>query len=176
VNLAPDYIAPVVGWRVWLVVGRAGSSWRLRSPVYDTLWPPRRELVAVCRGRHFGPESHPAPAERCGCGIHAAPARAAALYLEYRRGAVNPGVIGRVSLWGSVVECAHGWRASCAYPAHLYVPAGWAPGLGAAGVGETARALTVYGVPVEIIDARTESELLAALAGVGAPLGNPRVN
>jgi hypothetical protein len=31
-------------------------------------------------------------------------------------------VIGRVMLWGEVVECEHGWHAACAYPAHLYVP------------------------------------------------------
>jgi hypothetical protein len=29
--------------------------------------------------------------------------------------------LGRVSLWGSVIECERGWRASYAYPAALYV-------------------------------------------------------
>jgi hypothetical protein len=33
-------------------------------------------------------------------------------------------VIGRVSLWGLVVECERGWRAQLAYPERLFVGCG----------------------------------------------------
>ena len=51
---------------------------RLSSVVYPTLWPLRRELVAVCRRRHHlhrwlaAEPTHAAPAERCLCGIYGA--------------------------------------------------------------------------------------------------------
>ena len=43
-------------------------------------------------------------------------------YPSLLAGLVAPRVLGRVSLWGDVVECAWGWRASFAYPAQIYVP------------------------------------------------------
>jgi hypothetical protein len=51
VSAAPDYIEPVVGWRTWLVV-QEGEGFRLRSVVYDALWPAaqraRRPLSPPC--------------------------------------------------------------------------------------------------------------------------------
>jgi hypothetical protein len=75
-------------------------------------------------------------------------------------------VIGTVSLWGRVVECTRGWRASRAYPKTIYVPATCAPyWLRAERAEEVALGLTEYNVPVELLDgdARGPAELAAAL-------------
>jgi hypothetical protein len=49
---APDYVAPIVGWRGWFVVEAEGAL-RLCSIVYHTLWPPRQELVTSCRSSEY---------------------------------------------------------------------------------------------------------------------------
>jgi hypothetical protein len=164
---APDYVHPIAAWRAWFVV-TDGEALRLSSFVYPTLWPPRRELVATCRHRPFSllrpwrrrpPPGHGAPEETCRCGIYgAAEPELAAAYLEDRLLHAEPfqwpilhRVIGRVSLWGSVVECHDGWRASCAYPERLFVPC----------LNEAqeicdatgfARELTSYRVPIELLE------------------------
>ena len=90
--------------------------------------------------------------------------------------------LGRVSLWGSVVECEQGWRAERAYPAALYLPALAASvsrgRLGrflrrrrsAIGAPEVARGLAAYGVAVELIACRTVTDLARTLAT------NPRMS
>jgi hypothetical protein len=71
-------------------------------------------------------------------------------------------VIGRVALWGTVVEGQLGWRASRAYPIELFVPA---PAVVRSGfrrrayVDEILRALEEYRVPVDVV----EPSVLAAL-------------
>jgi hypothetical protein len=149
-----------VGWRTWLVV-REGEGLRLRSVVYDALWLPRNELVATClhRGLSFPwrrRSAHVPPARGCGCGIYAArDAEEAASYLEGHSWADALSihrVIGTVSLWGRIVECTRGWRASHAYPKMIYVPATWGPYWLKAPAREVALALTDYHVPVELID------------------------
>ena len=67
-----------------------------------------------------------------------------------------------MSLWGDVVECAWGFRASYAYPAQLYVPdrsarSGLTPE-------EVALGLTDYGVPVELADGVPPERLVDTLA------------
>lgn len=130
---APDYAAPLVGWRSWLAVWVEGGL-RLCSPIYSTLWPPGQATAAVCRANERWAAlpvraAHAAPREDCRCGIYASDSPVAAATLvssahvperEYR---VEQPVFGRVLLWGSVVECEHGFRAASAYPAALYVPA-----------------------------------------------------
>jgi hypothetical protein len=138
VSAAPDYIEPIVGWRTWLVM-QEDEGFRLRSVVYHALWSPRSELVARCLHRALSlpwrrRSQHVPPARGCGCGIYAArEPEEAAFYLEGRTRADTLSVhrvIGTVSLWGRVVECTHGWRASRAsraYPKTIYVPATRAP-------------------------------------------------
>ena len=171
---APDLVEPVVGWRVWLVVDRAGAV-RLRSVVYPTLWEPRVETVAECvhlkrhppRSWRVGFSNHSAPSSRCDCGIYAA--RELADGVHYLRTSDRPGadvlgrVFGRVSLWGSVVESERGWRGSHAYPAQLYVPRGRTTN--GRGTDDIALALTDYGVAVEILDCATREEVVHALGG-----------
>jgi hypothetical protein len=141
-------------------------------------------MVALCRLgerawwplRPFLP-GHPAPAEGCRCGIYAAPtaAQAAASVTDPPRSRerIVHRVIGRVSLWGTVVECERGWRAERAYPASLAVPAPLPPrrkilhalrrpsrSLPAA---EIAGALCEYGVPIELVACETLGDLAAVL-------------
>jgi hypothetical protein len=174
VTAAPDYIDPTVGWRTWLVVPE-GDTFRLRSVVYDTLWPARNELVARCLHRMVSlpwPKraEHDPPARNCRCGIYAArEPREAVSYLEGRSWADGLSVhrvIGTVSLWGRVVECTRGWRGSLAYPKKIYVPPTRAPfWLKAERVEEIAFDLTDYDVPIELLDADCSGpdELIAAL-------------
>jgi hypothetical protein len=72
-------------------------------------------------------------------------------------------VIGRVSLWGSVVECEGGWRASHAYPERLWVPALHDEHEIAGDARKIACELTAYGVPIELVDCRTREDVAAVL-------------
>jgi hypothetical protein len=163
VDRAPDYVEPLSGWRAWLLVERDGER-LLRSVVYPTLWQPRQTLEAEClRGRSG---AHPAPDLSCGCGIYAAsePAQAADFLWSYGRSGERGSVLrvlGRALLWGEVVECRAGWRASRAYPSRLYLLSEAAHDAGSTLSG--ARALSAYGVPVELLEASTREEALSAL-------------
>ena len=114
---APDYADPLIGWRVWCVV-RTTEGLRLASVIHEQTWEPGLPAVAACAERHA------APLEACTCGIHAA--REPAPALPYLRGRDEPEtvarVLGRVALWGTVVEHEHGWRASHARPLELWLP------------------------------------------------------
>jgi hypothetical protein len=177
---APDYFQPTVGWRVWLVVEEHGEL-RLASVMYPTVWEPRREEVAYCRpgdphrhahhtpgeqiASHAGP--HLAPHVRCGCGIYASKGvELAASYFDgYGPTFDQPAfrVIGRVSLWGRVIEGDRGYRASHAYPSHLYVPGRSLNGGSDVSPEEVALAMTVYGVPVELLEGLTKRRVTDAL-------------
>jgi hypothetical protein len=125
------------------------------------VWPVRQELAARCydprshlplrlfwRGRRHSPVS-----ATCDCGIHACFGIAgAAGYLDLYDDVPQLGLchraIGRVALWGTVVEGEFGWRASCAYPQRIFLPAEGAKGVGPEAVHE---GLSVYGVPVDVL-------------------------
>jgi hypothetical protein len=123
--------------------------------------------------------THVAPDESCRCGIYAAATAteaAASVTVPARpREEIVHHVIGRVSLWGTVVECERGWRAERAYPSSLAVPAPlpqapkrhtlrrrrqWSRFRPAA---EIAAALCEYGVPVELVACETLGELAETL-------------
>jgi hypothetical protein len=177
VETAPDYAEPILGWRLWLVVADGGYLW-LESLLYAIRWSPRRALDARCVPHrrcdlcnqaevHAAP-THPAPDAACECGIYAAAsADTLAPYLD----STYPGrpslerVLGRVRLWGKVIECERGWRAERAYPERLYVP-------GRLGAEREARnnaleivaGLRDYGVRVSLLRWRTTPEIIASLA------------
>lgn len=159
-TFAPDYIEPVVGWRSWLVV-REGEEFRLRSVLYDALWPPRRELIARCLHRRVPIPwrkriDHAPPAPNCACGVYAAREPEEALSYIDGRGWTDSvtvhRVIGTVSLWGRVVECERGWRASCAYPKTIFVPPARTPLWLRVDADVIALSLTAYDVQVELLD------------------------
>jgi hypothetical protein len=176
-ELVPDSIDPVVGWRVWDVV-ELGGSLRLCSLAFWSIWLPGRAVEATCRRSLVetglaGLPPHAAPAPRCTCGVYGTLNATQTLAYSHgvrRRGDTTHRVVGRVSLWGAVVECEGGWRASHAYPAVLYVPAvrrrrlsGRALARPTLPVEEIALELSDYGVPVELVDASSARELLALL-------------
>jgi len=111
---------PLVGWRCWHVLPHEG----LLRPIFKRglVWKPRQTLEALCPEK-----AHEVPAEGCKCGVWtvchpmlldevgwtAAPPTGISKL---------PGVmvVGEVSLWGKIIQHERGWRASCAYPRHLY--------------------------------------------------------
>jgi hypothetical protein len=154
--IAPDYCEPFVGWRVWLVADD-GDELRLRSVVFSVPWPAREPMTASCLRRRVNvlpwrrQAPHEAPLARCDCGIYGSTLDRIRGYLDGRfDGKRVHRVLGRVSLWGTVVECAWGWRASLAYPERIYVPA-WTARSGLPPE-EVALSLTEYGVPIELLD------------------------
>jgi hypothetical protein len=172
-----DYCEPVVGWRTWLAADMPAGA-RLRSVVFGTDWPPGEELSARCelvlerrlrRPWRLAP-THQAPSTCCECGIWAAKEIDYAtnflhLYEDVLSHASAPRVIGRVALWGLVVDGGLGWRASYAYPTHIYVPRHRGSG-GEVNTGRIARGLADYGVPVEIVAEHIGVEVDRALQEV----------
>ena len=175
----PDYLEPVHGWRLWSVVDAGGRS-RLQSLVCPSIWWPRHELVATCEAsprdslrpwRRRMP-GHAAPESRCTCGVHAmervrhlgtyVPPAASRLVVQR--------AVGRVALWGSVIEGSRGWRAARAYPAEIWIPHADLRRQPVAELEDIAVELADYGVPVHICDGMTAREVIAALAA-----GSPRM-
>ena len=161
---APDFAQPFVGWRVWLL-SREPEGFRLKSLVHKVVWQPGEPLDATClRRRSYlswvrEPAEHEPPDEGCECGVYATQPELLGEYLCL--GPIDRPLacaFGRVALWGTVLECERGWRASSAYPHHLYLPAealarhGQAPD-------EIALHLCDYEVPVEIVDRDLRSAL-----------------
>lgn len=158
----PDYVEPVEAWRVWRVVMRERRV-VLQSLFAGAVWEPGVPLVASCSAGHRSrwrpwrktPSDHPAPELDCRCGIYGVRSVAAARsYLETPPLLCRDDrVIGRVALWGDVVEGPLGWRASYAYPIELFVPAPVVAGSGLrrrAYVDEILSALEAYRVPVDV--------------------------
>jgi hypothetical protein len=167
----PDYVEPLQGWRVWRFEGERARI-RLLSLVKDVVWPARQELVADCLRRRLlrlRGRPHPAPCEECACGIYATSFDQVATLLDDVAWRGIQSVFGRVLIWGTVIECEHGWRASRAYPAELFVPTrhALAP---VALAEEIAHGLRRYGVPVRVLPCGPR-EALEEVARGGDQLG-----
>jgi hypothetical protein len=156
-----------------VVQGHDGA--RLASVSFPALWPRRRRLSAECgRGFHTGSGpplrvEHRAPSLDCSCGIYATwnldraaqiADCATARFRDCLGRAVLGAALGEVSLWGTVVECAHGWRAGFAYPARIYV---LAPSYGrrsqVSSADELAADLSAYGVPADPLRCSSSLEI-----------------
>lgn len=124
---------PIIGWRKWHVYPDEGV---LRS-IYKSLnWPMREKLCAACL-KHVGvtvsgrtPACASAPNAECHCGIYAvktneqlplAGGNVSTLMGLGVMGRQRVDVVGRVSLWGRILDCPLGWRAEFAYPYELVV-------------------------------------------------------
>jgi hypothetical protein len=159
---APDYVEPLEGWRVWRVVERDGSL-LLGSVVKHTIWPAGEPLVADCLRRRSlirrRRSIHDAPDFECECGIYATKLDLVSRYLldPFPIDAVAL-VLGKVALWGTVVECERGHRASHAYPLEVYVPAD-ASRRHAIDPAEIGWRLLAYEVPVEVLPASGDQAL-----------------
>jgi hypothetical protein len=100
---------PIVAWRSWALTGRHDGTRLLLRPVAGrrSPWRPRELATATCkRGGVF----HEAPAIDCTCGLHASQT------LDILRRTKCPAVLGRVALWGRVIEHELGYRARFGYP------------------------------------------------------------
>jgi hypothetical protein len=159
---APDYAEALDGWRAWRGVERAGEL-LLGSVVKRTLWPVGEPFVADCLRRRplirRRRATHDAPEFECDCGIYATTIECVGRYLldPFPVDAVAV-VLGRVAVWGTVVECERGMRASHAYPLEVYVPAD-AGKRGKFQPGELAGRLAAYQVPVEVLTAPADEAL-----------------
>ena len=102
---------PLIAWRAWALTGRRDGTHLLLRPVAGRSrpWRPREVAEATCKGGRF----HRSPDLACTCGLHGTDA------LDMLRRARCPAVVGRVAMWGRVVEHEHGFRAEFAYPQRL---------------------------------------------------------
>lgn len=132
-----EALRPAVGWKVWSV----DEQVRLRSVLYGDLWPIGEPIRAGCR--RLAHSTHEPPARGCECGIHAG--RELGAWDHYLAVDAANRVFGRVLLWGSTLEGAHGWRAAEARPVEIFVP----PAV--ANQEEVAESLRAYGVPVHVL-------------------------
>jgi hypothetical protein len=166
IALVPDYAEPLCAWRLWEVED-VDAAPRLRSLYRLSFWPVGAPFEARCEAQRLrlsGRPRHAAPSETCTCGIYGAPFELIRRNLSLDDG-LPPGslfVIGTVSLWGDVLECERGWRASLAYPSRLFVP------LGSPGAAERAAGLRDYGVPVELLETSTIAAALDDVAELAA--------
>ena len=146
---APDYISPVVGWRVWRL-DAAG----LRS-LNGEPWSPGKPLAARCRAASYGTivgragtarDAHEPPQVECTCGLYAARSR------EDLRSMGCPiyAIRGEVYLWGTVVEHELGFRAQFAYPKSLFLPPELIPS-GAKALEARVGALAAYDMDIFLI-------------------------
>jgi len=106
---APLSPEEVEGWRAWSVVERDGG-YVLSSLTRAEAWSRGAPFVATCSRKR-----HEAPGRRCSCGVYAAsdPGELAGL------GRIAGAAVGRVSLWGRLVEHSRGYRAAAAYPTRV---------------------------------------------------------
>ncbi len=125
----PEHQAePILGWRAWRL-HRTPVGLRIVPTTPRAAWEPRIPIRATCSGAHtreylvHNPElaiEHRSPMPGCTCGIHALkdPARLA-------RAGRTAAVVGRIAMWGRVIEHARGYRAECAYPSRLRLICSW---------------------------------------------------
>ena len=106
----PDYISPVVGYRVW-----QWDDAGIRS-LNGERWHPGKPLAAGCKAASRHAEvvrgTHDTPQADCTCGVYATKS----FDHLHRTGYDLRGICGAVWLWGTVVEHKFGWRAQFAYP------------------------------------------------------------
>ncbi|MHB1571614.1 MAG: hypothetical protein ACYCXW_15510 [Solirubrobacteraceae bacterium] len=167
---APDFVEPLIGWRAWHVIDTPDGL-RLHSIGRPVVWEPGVEQRASCRRRSTWPRrrrdpEHPAPELGCLCGVWAVrnPRQAVAgLDIYGRSWKPVHRVLGRVSLWGKVVEYSDGWRAGFGYPAELFIPARRLHGPAVPRLDELIDALAIYRVPLSVLDVGARGSLTRAL-------------
>jgi len=165
VEPVPDSIEPILAWRAWLVTCEDGA-WRLESVVHRCTWPTRHELTATClttQGKLA--KSHFAPFGQCQCGVYGASTlERVGNYLGHGLGPVpRLQAVGVVRLWGRVLVHEHGWRASHAYPTHLWLSRCDVRDDPIANWERVALDLADYRAPIDILERGNPSYVLAAL-------------
>ena len=147
--MIPDYILPIVGYRVWQwdVIG-------LKS-LNGEEWAPGRRLSALCRVDarrfisglpRFTHDSDKLPHPNCTCGVYAAKTVERLRQCGYNRF----GLFGEVYLWGAIVEHERGWRAQYAYPKTLVLAPSVLP-FSLSTIDARLRTLTAFGIDIFIL-------------------------
>jgi len=142
----PDYISPIVGYRVW-----TWDTAGLKS-LCGERWHPNQSLAARCRasailGRDKATNDvHDSPYAHCTCGIYAAKT----LHHFGGAGYERYGIHGEVYLWGKVVEHERGWRAQLAYPKNLFLSPDGLP-FTLAEIRPRVQAVTLYGSDIFVL-------------------------
>src|SRR2546428_4567761 len=134
----PDVAGYAVGWRIW--TSEKPPLPACLSSLRGTRWPHRTPLIAGCRAKDvlpsFDPQYrtrlHDTPDESCTCGIYAVRTEEQ-LVLEHVGSTTSAlimrqlasefpvnHIIGKVALWGKVIEYTDGFRAENAYPLELW--------------------------------------------------------
>lgn len=115
----------IVGWRSWRILPfetlDGEQCYRLcasGTQGIPKVWPPRRAVEAMCSDFR---SRHEAPWPDCECGVYAYRDREDAqrhlqTFVDKNGDGTVGWAFGRVSLFGRVVECEHGWRVQHAYP------------------------------------------------------------
>jgi hypothetical protein len=159
----PDYISPLVAYRVW-----QWDNTGLKSLCGEP-WHPAQPLAARCRVYSAGTivgraeavhDAHDAPQANCTCGVYASKS------LEHLRttGYARYGIHGEVNLWGTVVEHEQGWRAQLAYPRNLFLPPNALP-FTLAEIQSRLNTLTTYRIDIFVADPKRNVPLWAKDAG-----------
>lgn len=157
-ELAPDLIAPVIGFRAW----RLGAD-RLLSPYIPCRWE-GRTMHAQCydanrtllRGEGWLDAPHPSPDPRCQCGIYAY--HRPGLRAYYGEFAWAEGII---AAWGRIEVHADGFRAE-----HARIEALARPDRDTPAVHRTIEAVAA-GLGVPLLE---RAELAGAAEAYGRPL------
>jgi len=165
----PDYISPIIGYRVW-----QWDAAGLKS-LCGERWRPSQSLAARCRAAAVvGPivgraenahDAHDAPQEKCTCGIYAAKTFHHLCSAGYERF----GIHGEVYLWGKVVEHERGWRAQLAYPKNLFLSLDALP-FTLAEIRSRLEMLTTYRIDIFVADPKGNIPLWAKESGC-SPVG-----
>jgi hypothetical protein len=159
---APDYTDPVIGWRIWRVV-RCRGQYLLGSLFNRVAWFPESALDAQCFQSLIRSRAHHSPELKCHCGIYAAQRDTIDTSLLSQR-SLRPLVVGRVYLWGNVIEAQAGWRASRGYPERIFVPR-----IGGQAKDDDLRmaeGLRSYGVPVSVVCVDSAPSLMPTLSAL----------
>jgi len=142
----PDYISPVVAYRVWRWDGTGLKS------LNGEQWFPDQPLEARCHiapaARHIRAvkSASEVPDRNCTCGVYAAKNIDHLRQLEY----ADRGICGEVYLWGTVVEHSLGWRAQFAYPKNLVLPLHLLP-FTLAELNARLKALIAFGIDIFVL-------------------------
>lgn len=108
----------IMGWRAWRINQNLDGSMRLASLHHSEYeWEPGvvAQVSELDTKKNKSGHSN---------GIYAFKNRTHLLtHLEENKDCLGTHVIGRVALWGDVIEHELGYRAECAYPYQLYAPA-----------------------------------------------------
>ena len=144
----PDYISPIVGYRVW-----TWNTTGLKS-LCGERWHPGQSLAARCRasailGRDKATNDvHDSPYAHCTCGVYAVKT----LHHFRSAGYERYGIYGEVYLWGTVVEHEFGYRARFAYPKTFVLPPDTLPFTSAA-IQARLQGLIAFGIHIFMADA-----------------------